>query len=144
MDDPRERTARVLATIEALWAAWEAASPELFDFFTDDASIFPSSGSTRLEGREAYRRFFGVRPPSQELAVQVLHAEVRLVGEGALVTSHNRIRMDYRCIDTRTTLLLVPDGEGLKVAHLHMSPLSASPAAEASTRGLVEDVIQER
>lgn len=144
MDDPRERTARVLATVEALWAAWEAASPELFDFFTEDASVFASTGSTRLEGRKAYRRFFGTLPRSPELAVQILHTEVRLVGEGALVTSHNRIRMDYRSVDHRTTLLLVPDGEGLKVAHMHMSPLSASAAAEAGTRGLVEDVIQER
>jgi hypothetical protein len=48
------------------------------------------------------------------------------------------MRINYRFLDNRVTFLLVPEGEGLKVAHMHMSPLAASAPPE--TRGLVEDV----
>jgi hypothetical protein len=144
MEDTGQNIARAIDLMKAFWAAYEALAPELADFFTEDASIFAGSGSPRLEGHEAVRTWIGPRSEDQILALQVLHTEIRPVGDGFLVTSHNRVRMDYRSVDHRATLLLVPDGEVLKIAHLHMSPLSSFPTAEAVSRGLVEDVVRER
>jgi hypothetical protein len=137
MDDPL-REERVLATVEAVWAAYEAGSPEFFDFFTEDASIFSPSFPTRLAGREAYRRHFGPHLKAQRRASHILHPEVCFVGEGALVTYHSRVRINYSFVDNRITLLLVPQGGRLQIAHLHTSPLAAPQPAE--TAGLIEDI----
>jgi ketosteroid isomerase-like protein len=138
MKDARDKVERVLATIEAFWAAYDAGDPGFFDFFTADAVIFSLSFPIRLRGPEAYRRYFGPEFTSESRATQILHPEVILVGEGALVTSQNRVRVNYRSVDSRTTLLLVPNGDALKVAHLHMSPLLIPSPADG--RGLVEEV----
>jgi ketosteroid isomerase-like protein len=134
-EDPRVE--RVLATVEAVWAAYEAGSPEFFEFFTDNASIFSISVPTRIS-RDAYRQYFGPHLGEQRRASQILDPEVHLVGDGAVVTYHNRIRVNYNSVDSRATLLLVPEGDRLKIAHMHMSPL-ASPAG-TDTSDLVEDV----
>lgn len=141
MDDS-ERTEQILATVEAAWAAYESGSPELFDFFTADATVFPRQGAPRLDGREAYRAFVGRLPAAPQQAIQLLHTEVRLLGEAALVTCHERIRTDYKCDDHRVTLLLVPDGKVFKIAHLHLSPLSTPSRTE--TQGLVEEITSHR
>jgi len=142
MDDSRQE-ARALTTIEAFWAAYEASSPEYFDFFTDDAAIFSVSYPTRLSGREAYRRYFGAELLGQKRAVQILHPEARRVGEGVLVTQHVRFRINYRSVDSRVTFLLVSETEGdlerLMIAHMHMSPLASAVSPE--TAGMVEDVV---
>jgi ketosteroid isomerase-like protein len=128
--DPLVTEERVLATLEAFWAAYEAASPKFFDFFTEDAAIFSVSHPVRLEGREAYRYYFAGFFDAQTRAVHLLHPEVRPVGEGALVTLHVRMRINYRFVDSRVTFLLMPDEEALKVVHFHMSPLHASTSSE--------------
>jgi ketosteroid isomerase-like protein len=138
MDDSDRQVEQVLATVEAVWAAYEASSPEYFDFFTEDASVFPLSRPLRLQGREAYRRYFGRQFSLGKRASQILHPEVRLLGEGALVTYHHRIRTDFKSLDNRTTLLLVPDGGRLKIAHMHMSPLNSPQTSTPG--GLVEEV----
>lgn len=137
MDDPLGEE-RVLATVEALWAAYEVGSPEFFDFFAEDAAIFSPSFPTRLAGREAYRRHFGPYLAEQRRATQILHPQVLLVGEAALVTYHSRVRINYRSADNRTTLLLVPQGGRLKIAHMHTSPLAAPQPPAAG--GLVEEI----
>ena len=136
LEDPRAE--RALATVEAMWAAYEAASPEFFDFFTENASLFSMSIPTRIR-REAYRQYFTPHLGEQRRASQILDPEVHLVGDGAVVTYHNRIRVNYNSVDSRATLLLVPEGDRLKIAHLHMSPLASSSATETSD--LVEDIV---
>jgi ketosteroid isomerase-like protein len=129
---------RILATVEEIWAAYEAGSPEFFDYFTEDASIFSLSHPVRIQGREGYRRYFGHDFQQERRAVRLLHTEVRLIGDGALVSFHNRIRVSYNSVDSRGTLLLVPEDGRLKIAHLHMSPLVVTQLPE--DRGLVEEV----
>jgi ketosteroid isomerase-like protein len=136
LEDPRAE--RALATVEAMWAAYEAASPEFFDFFTKDASLFSMSIPTRIR-QDAYRQYFAPHLGEQRRASQILDPEVHLVGDGAVVTYHNRIRVNYNSVDSRATLLLVAEGDRLKIAHLHMSPL-ASPSA-TGTSELVEDIV---
>src|SRR5690349_6902590 len=139
MDNADPRAELALATVEAFWAAYERGSQEFFDFFTDDASIFAFSAGLRFPGREAYRRVLGPKIGLQRRAAQILDPEVLLVGDGALVTCHSRIRVHYRSVDSRVTLLLVAAGGGFKVAHMHMSALQVPPGT--GTSGLVEDVM---
>jgi ketosteroid isomerase-like protein len=138
MPDATDLKARALATVKAFWAAYDAGNVEFFSFFTADACIYPLSSPAPLRGPDAYQRFFGPELTAEARATQILHPEVLPVGEGALVTSQNRIRASYRNFDSRLTLLLIPAGDRLKVAHLHMSPLIVPPAPDP--RGLVEDV----
>ena len=137
-DDPPGRVSQALETIRAVWAAYETGSPEFFDFFTEDATVFSILHPLRLEGREAYRRYFGSYFQEQRRATQVMYPEVRLVGEGALVTYHSRVRVNHTSIDNRTTLLLLPEDGRLKIAHMHMSPLNAPQGSESA--GLQEEV----
>jgi ketosteroid isomerase-like protein len=141
MLEARKKEERALAAVEALWAAYESGSTGYFDLFTADASIFPLASGTRLHGREAYRLYCGETFQDQQRATHLLHAEVRLLGESALVTCHQRTRADYQSTDSRVTLLLVPEEGGLKVAHLHMSPLASAPAVDDDSRGRVEEVL---
>jgi len=138
MDGSQQQQQQALATVQAAWAAYEAGSPDFFDFFTADASIFALYPSTRLNGREAFRTSGAFQGAHPSRAVQLLNAEVRPLGEAVLVTCHERTRSDYNSVDHRITFLLVPEGDGLKIAHLHMSPLLRG--ARLDTRGLVEDV----
>jgi ketosteroid isomerase-like protein len=138
-EDASARVEEALAAVEALWAAYDAGSDGYFDSFTADASVFPLSSGTRLEGREAYRHHSGQRLRDQPRATHFLRSEVRLLGEGALVTCHLRIRAEYQSSDSRVTLLLVPEEGRLKVGHLHMSPLLTSQAN--GVEGLVEEVM---
>jgi ketosteroid isomerase-like protein len=130
---------RVLTAVEALWAAYEAASVEYFDRFTADASFFTPGWGTRLRGRDAYRRCFGPYLGTHRRAAHLLHPEVRLLGGGAaLVTCHARFRANYHSSDHCLSLLVVPDGEDLKIAHMHMSSLTGFSAT--GTSGLVEEI----
>jgi hypothetical protein len=134
-----ERTEQVFTVLDAIWAAYEAGSPDFFDFFTEDVSIFSGSVPTRLAGREAYRRYFGPHIQYQRRANQILQPEIRLLpGGAALVTYHNRIRVNHNSVDNRSTLLFVPSETSLKIAHMHVSPLVVPPATD--TEGLVEEV----
>ena len=140
--DSGEVTRRALATVEEIRAAYESGSAGYFDLFTEDASVFPLSARVRLQGREAYRRFAGNRFEEGPRAVHVLHPEVLPLGppgDTALVTYHQRTRSAYQSSDSRVTLLLVPEGGRLRIAHLHMSPLAS--IGEDDARGLVEEVI---
>jgi ketosteroid isomerase-like protein len=141
--DSGEVIRRALATVEEIRAAYESGSAGYFDLFTEGASVFPLAARLRLQGREAYRRFatasFRGEGPR---AVHVLNPEVLPLGpagDAALVTYHQRTRSAYQSSDSRVTLLLVPEGGRLRIAHLHMSPLAS--AGEDDARGLVEEVI---
>ena len=125
-----ENDGPVIAALEALWKAYENASDDFFAFFSADASVFSPSAPLRIEGRDAYRRHFGPFLGSQRRAAHFLHPRVlRLAAGGALVTCHVRIRVNYSSVDQRSrfrsTLVLVREGDGWKVAHLHISPLAA-------------------
>jgi ketosteroid isomerase-like protein len=138
------RVRQVLDTIDRCWAAYEANSQGFFDFFTEDVSIFSASLPTRLQGREAYRQVFGPQLGLQKRASHIFNPEIRLLGDGALASYHSRIRTKHNSLDSRITLLLVPDGpdgEDLKIAHMHLSPLTTTPSA-TGTNGLVEDVAE--
>lgn len=137
MDDARHE--EVHSLLEAWSRAYDEGSPAFFDFFTPDASIFSATHPTRLEGLDAYRRYFEPHLGAQRRAIQVLDPEIRPVGESILVTHHSRIRTHYQSVDSRTTLLLVPTGEGLKIAHLHLSPLTVP--GEPADPNLVEEVL---
>jgi ketosteroid isomerase-like protein len=136
---PGSEVERVRAALEASLAAYEAASPEFFDYFTEDASFFSPSMPTRIDGRDAYRRYFGPQLGLQRRASHLLDLELRMLADGAaLATFHNRIRVNYNCVDLRATMVLVRQGELWKIAHLHMSPLNRPAATD--TTGLVEDI----
>jgi ketosteroid isomerase-like protein len=137
--DSGDAVRRALATVEEIRAAYESGSAGYFDLFTEEAAVFPLAARVRLQGREAYRRFAGARFAEGPRAVHVLNPEVLPLGDAALVTYHQRIRSAYQSSDSRVTLLLVPEGGRLRIAHLHMSPLASM--GEDETRGLVEEVI---
>jgi ketosteroid isomerase-like protein len=139
VDAGDQRMKRVIATLESFRAAYESGSQEYFDFFREDASVFSVSSPTRLDGREAYRKTFGPQIGLQRRAKQVLNPEVQFLGDCALVTCHNRIRVNYNSVDARVTIVLVPEGDNWRIAHFHMSPLIHAPAA-TDTQGLIEDV----
>jgi ketosteroid isomerase-like protein len=141
MSHAGNKAQEVLATLYDCWEAYDAGTQEFFDFFTQDASVFSSSFPTRFQGLEAYRSFFSPQLASHLRGSHIFDPEVRLVGEGAVVSFHSRVRTQYNSLDSRMTLLLVPaEGGRLKIAHMHISLLGSPPAT--GTSGLKEDIAE--
>ncbi|MBW8302521.1 MAG: nuclear transport factor 2 family protein [Brevundimonas sp.] len=110
------------------WArAYDGASPAFFESFSDDTSVFTLSSPTRIDGLEEYKR--GFEPYFVGGRSQILSPEIKVSGDMAVATFHNRVNVDNRISNSRTTVVLQRDGKGrTQIVHLHQSPLG-TPAA---------------
>lgn len=136
----------ILQFLDDYRKTYEKGDDSFFSYFTHDASFFTISSPTRIDGREEFKRSFGAAFGSEVTRrSQFMAPEVRLVGDAALVTCHNRISVDDQVTNLRATLLIVRRGSELRIAHLHNSPLPL-PAAIASKPHDLEEitVLEER
>jgi ketosteroid isomerase-like protein len=109
----------------ARWArSYDEGKPAFFDSFSKDASIFTVSSPTRIDGLEEFRRGFEPYFGKGERRSQILSPEIRTSGDTAVATFHNRVNIDNRVTNMRTTVVIGREGSGLKIVHLHQSPLS--------------------
>lgn len=136
----------VLEFLDAYRESYEKGDDRFFSYFTADASFFTISSPTRIDSREEFKRSFG---PAFATGVsrrsQFMAPEVRVLGDCAMVTCHNRISVDDNVTNLRATFLIVLRGDQLKIAHMHNSPLPL-PAAPATGPRDVEEitVLEER
>jgi ketosteroid isomerase-like protein len=126
--------------------AYERGDDSFFSFFTHDASFFTLSSATRIDSREEFKRSFG---PAFASGVtrrsQFMAPEVRITGDAALVTCHNRISVDDATTNLRATFLVVRHGSELKIAHMHNSPLPLPVAPVTGIREMEEiSILEER
>jgi ketosteroid isomerase-like protein len=122
---------RVLKFLDDYREAYERGDDSFFSYFTANASFFTISSTSRIDSREEFKRSFGSSFASGVTRrSQFMAPEVRVVGETALVTCHNRISIDDKTINLHVTFLVVLRGGKLQIAHLHNSavPLPAAPA----------------
>ncbi len=103
---------------------YESGSKEFFDAFTKDATFFTISSPTRIDGLEEFRR--GFEPQLTEGGVrrrsQILSPEIRIFGDAALVSYHNRIAVNGKTHNLRGTVTIVKGPQDrLRIAHLHNS-----------------------
>lgn len=136
----------VLEFLNTYREAYEKGDDSFFSFFTHDASFFTLSSPTRIDSREEFRRSFG---PAFASGVsrrsQFMAPEVRVLGDAALVTCHNRISVDDATTNLRATFLVVRRGTELKIAHMHNSPLPLPAAPAAGIREIEEiSILEER
>ncbi|MCS3566478.1 MULTISPECIES: nuclear transport factor 2 family protein [Bradyrhizobium] len=106
-------------------ASYEAGDKAFFDAFDPSASFFSVSSPTRIDGVEEFRRGFEEQFLGQQRRSQVLSPEIRVIGDAALVSYHNRVSVGGGTANLRATLVVVNDPAGLKIAHLHTSPLAS-------------------
>ncbi len=133
----------ILAVLDQFREAYQSGSVELFDFLTEDVSVFSLSVPERFDGLEEYRRDFEPALVSGQRVSHFFDVDVRSLGEtAALVTYHNRIRSEGFSMDNRTTLLFVKEDETFKVAHMHVSPMAAPSQVTATPEGMIEDIIE--
>jgi ketosteroid isomerase-like protein len=121
---------RVLQFLNDYREAYERGDDSFFSYFAHDASFFTISSPTRIDSREEFKRSFGPAFASDvNRRSQFMAPEVRVIGDSALVTCHNRISVDDKVTNLRATYLVVQRGEQLKIAHMHNStlPLPAMP-----------------
>src|SRR5262245_51372696 len=126
-------------------STYESGGSGFFDLFADDASVFTISSPTRIDGREEFRRGFEEQldAPKKRRA-QILSPEIRIVGSTAVVSYHNRVSVDATTTNLRGTLVLVKDPKGVRIVHLHNSPLSAPAVPVAARRPEDVTLIEER
>lgn len=140
-DDLKEEE---ISTFLKKWvAAYEAGDKSFFDFFTPDASFFSVSSPTRIDGVEEFRRGFEEQFLGQKRRSQVLSPEIRIVGNTAIVSYHNRISVAGTTANLRATIVVVKGKDGLLIAHLHNSPLASigvpAPARSPEAVTLLEE-----
>lgn len=136
---------RVLKFLDDCRKAYEKGDDSFFTFFATDASFFTISSATRIDSREEFKRSFGPAFSGVTRRSQFMAPEVRLVGDAALITCHDRITIDDQVTNLRATYVVVLRGDQLKIAHMHNSPLPL-PASPATGPRDVEDieVLEER
>lgn len=127
--------------------AYDAGDPTFFDLFAKDATFFTLSSVTRIDGLEEFRR--GFEPlfgQGEKRRSQILSPEFQLVGDVALTTFHNRIFVNGRITNLRSSVVIIKGTQGdLKIAHLHNSPLETpkvTPGFGATPETI--DLLEER
>lgn len=107
---------------------YEAGDPSFFDFFSEDTTIFTDSSPTRIDGLEEFRRGFEpLLTAGAKRRGQILSPEVKIVGPVAYVSFHNRVSVDGIVTVLRATLVFQKDKSGLKITHMHNSPINRAP-----------------
>jgi ketosteroid isomerase-like protein len=125
--------------------AYEEGDERFFDFFAEDASFFTYSSPTRIDSVEEFKRGFGPHLASgQTRRNQFLSPEIKISGDVAIVSLHNRIQVDGSTTNARASLVIVKDGErrGARITHLHVSPLAA-PTPVGVARSIEEITLLE-
>lgn len=120
----------------ARWArAYDEGDEAFFDSFAKDASIFAISSPTRIDGLEEFRRGFEPYFREGNRRSQILSPEIKASGDTAVATFHNRVNVDNRITNMRTTVVISRADGGLKITHLHQSPLSTPSAIAGAGAG---------
>ncbi|MDI1284213.1 MAG: nuclear transport factor 2 family protein [Reyranella sp.] len=132
MADPLKQE-EVTAFLKKWVSAYETGDKSFFDFFTRDASFFSVSSPTRIDGLEEFRRGFEEQFLGQKRRSQILSPEIRVAGDAAIASYHNRVSVGGATANMRATVVVVRGQGGLQIAHLHNSPL-ASVGVPASGR----------
>ncbi|WP_020672459.1 nuclear transport factor 2 family protein [Amycolatopsis nigrescens] len=137
---------QVLQFLDDFREAYENGDEAFFSYFAHDASCFTISAPTRIDSREEFKRSFGPAfAGNVTRRSQFMAPEVRIAGDTALVTCHNRISVDDEVTNLRATYLIVLHGDELKIAHMHNSPLPLPAAPKSGPRDVEEiTVLEER
>lgn len=113
----------VLGFLREYVDAYERTSEEFFNFFTQDATFFTISSPTRIDGVEEFRRGFEPNYTGRRRS-QILSPEIRILGDTAMVSFHNRITVEGRTTNLRASAVIVKDeADNVKITHLHNSLL---------------------
>ncbi|AID34841.1 MULTISPECIES: nuclear transport factor 2 family protein [Mesorhizobium] len=123
----------VTTFLKTFVSTYEKGDASFFDLFAGDASVFSVSVPTRIDGAEEYRRGYEEQFQGKNRRAQILSPEIRIAGDVAVVTYHNRVAFDNQSTNLRSTLVLSLVGKDLKIVHLHNSPL-ASPGVSSTPR----------
>lgn len=143
MPDLKEE--EVSAFLKKWVASYESGDKSFFDSFAPDASFFSVSSPTRIDGVEEFRRGFEDQFLGQKRRSQVLSPEIRIAGDAAIVSYHNRVSVGGGTANLRATVVVVKGRDGaFKIAHLHNSPLASVgvPAAGRSPEAVT--LLEER
>lgn len=119
---------RILDFLDGYRIAYETGDKSYFSFFASDASFFTISSATRIDSLEEFHRSFG--PSLADGAArrcQFMAPEVRVMGNSAVVTCHNRVSVQGDVINLRATFLLEMRRGNLKIVHMHVSPAPLPP-----------------
>lgn len=124
--------------------AYDEASPAFFDSFAEDTSIFAVSSPTRIDGLEEYRRGFEPYFSKGDRRSQILSPEIKVSGDTAVATFHNRVNIQGRISNLRTTVVLQDGKGGPRIIHLHQSPLGAPPVIAGAASPEAVSLLEER
>lgn len=131
----------------AKWArSYDEGSDDFFDSFAKDTSVFSISSPTRIDGLEEFRRGFEPYFGQGTRRSQILSPEIKLSGDTAVATFHNRVNIDNRITNLRSTIVLQKGSDGrTKIVHLHQSPLGApAPVAAGAVSPEMVSLLEER
>ena len=122
----------VKAFLDRFAGLYEKADDGFFDLFASNATVFTVSAPTLIDGRDQFKKGFAPHfKKGGKRVSQILSPEIQILGDSALVTYHNRIQLDSKPIDLRSSLVLRRNEKGaLNVAHLHNSPLAGRSLEE--------------
>jgi ketosteroid isomerase-like protein len=123
--------ARVLEFLDEYREAYDRSDDSVFGCYTQDASFFTVSSTTRIDSLEEFKRSLGPSSVAKR-RTQFMAPEIRIHGDSAVVTCHQRTSVDGEVTNLRATLSLVVRAGQVKISHLHTSllPLPAAPGGK--------------
>ena len=125
---------------------YEKASPKFFDHFYPNATIFPVSQPTRVDGIAEYKKGFQLEATKgKPRRSQILSLDIQISDGSAVASYHNRVMVNDAVMNLRVTLMINKDAKGqLKILHMHCSPLSAPVVSREHKDLSAVTVLEER
>jgi hypothetical protein len=114
-------------------AAFNQGSPEFFDEFAIDATIYMADSAGPIKGREAYRQRYESALCEQGRDKTILDRKIQIVGDKAVVTQKARIKEADATADVFQTLIYGQTDEGVKVLHSQTSLAPPNGADKLNT-----------
>jgi ketosteroid isomerase-like protein len=121
---------------------YEKGSEKFFDNFSQDATIFTVSSPTRIDGLEEYKRGFESHlTDGRKRRSQILSPHVRIHGDTASISYHNRVSIDGHTTNLQVTVSLAKEADGsLKIVHFHSSFLQHPSLTGFAKARNIEDI----
>jgi ketosteroid isomerase-like protein len=132
--------------LKAWISEYERGTNAFFEHFEPTATIFGLTIPTRIDGIDEFKRGFeGALSSGKKRLSQILSPEIKLLGDaGAVVSYHNRVVVDGHSSNLRGTVVLNKGHDGIKIVHLHLSPLATVSAPAAARAPEDVSLLEER
>lgn len=106
-------------TMKGSLRLYDNADIKWFDSLSDDATVYAIGTAEPIVGRKAYERNFGKLLTANKRKTKVVHQDVRMMGDTAVVTQTLQIKQLDTLSNVRQSVVWSKLGRSWRIRHLH-------------------------